>query len=30
VGGSSMITNLMGIGILQSIAIRGTRRRAYA
>ncbi len=28
VGGSSMITNLMGIGILESIAVRGGRRRA--
>ena len=28
VGGSSMISNLLGIGILQSIAARGGRRRA--
>jgi rod shape determining protein RodA len=28
VGGSSMISNLAGIGILQAIAARGGRRRA--
>jgi rod shape determining protein RodA len=30
VGGSSMISNLAGIGILQAIAARGGRRRAWA
>ncbi len=30
VGGSSMISNLMGVGILQSIAARGGRRRGCA
>jgi cell division protein FtsW (lipid II flippase) len=27
VGGSSMITNLAAVGILQAIAVRGGRRR---